>query len=107
VTRHRPVELGSFELELGGALPSVTVAYETWGTPHRDADGVISNAVLILHALTGDAHVVGDSGPDQPTPGWWNGLIGPGRAIDPAQWYVIASNVLGGCLFSALPATPR
>ncbi len=65
----------------------------------------ITNAVLILHALTGDAHVVGERGADQPTPGWWNGLIGPGRAIDPADWYVVASNVLGGCRGTTGPSS--
>ncbi len=95
---------GGFALELGGALPSVRVAYETWGTPRRGADGTIVNAVLVLHALTGDAHVSGDAEPGQPTPGWWNGLIGAGRALDPAHWFVVASNVLGGCQGTTGPA---
>jgi homoserine O-acetyltransferase len=60
-------------LERGGSLPGVTVAYETWGTP--DATG--SNAVLVLHALTGDSHAAGPKGSGHATPGWWDPLIGP------------------------------
>jgi homoserine O-acetyltransferase len=105
MTARRFAELGGLQLELGGALPAVTVAYETWGTPRRNADGQISNAVLVLHALTGDAHVTGPAGPDQPTPGWWNGLIGAGKALDPAEWFIVASNVLGGCRGTTGPSS--
>lgn len=74
-------------------LPEVRVAYETWGelSPARD------NAVLILHALTGDSHVVGEIGPGHPSPGWWGTLVGPGGWIDTDRWYVVAPNILGGC----------
>ena len=106
MTAWRCAELGAIDLELGGALAAVRAAYETWGTPRRDASGAIVNAVLVLHALTGDAHVTGERGPDQPTPGWWNGLIGDGRALDPAQWFVVASNVLGGCRGTTGPSSP-
>ncbi|HWG26977.1 homoserine O-acetyltransferase MetX [Actinospica sp.] len=89
------------ELEVGGRLPGVTVAYETWGTlnPRRD------NAVLVLHALTGDSHVAGRPGPGHPTPGWWNALIGPGRALDTDEWFVVAPNVLGGCQGTTGPSS--
>ncbi|SHM34307.1 homoserine O-acetyltransferase MetX [Cryptosporangium aurantiacum] len=87
-------------LECGVALPDVHLAYETWGTPAPDR----SNAVLILHALTGDSHVA--AGPEQPTPGWWDGLIGPGRAVDTDRWWVVAPNVLGGCRGSTGPSSP-
>jgi len=97
-------ELGPLPLELGGRLPAVRLAYQTWGLPRRRS-GRIVNAVLVLHALTGDAHVVGPAGPDQPTPGWWDGLIGPGLALDPDQVYVVAANVLGGCQGSTGPAS--
>ncbi|GAA1303144.1 homoserine O-acetyltransferase MetX [Saccharothrix xinjiangensis] len=78
-----------------GALPGLPlkIAYETWGEPNADR----SNAVLVLHALTGDSHVAGGVEPGHPTPGWWDGLVGPGRALDPAEWFVVAPNVLGGC----------
>ncbi|MBB5955254.1 homoserine O-acetyltransferase [Saccharothrix tamanrassetensis] len=79
----------------GGPPPGlpVRVAYETWGTLNPER----SNAVLVLHALTGDSHVVGGVEPGHPTPGWWDGLIGPGLPLDPARWFVVAPNVLGGC----------
>lgn len=78
-----------------GALPGLplSIAYETWGA--LDADR--SNAVLVLHALTGDSHVAGGVEPGHPTPGWWDGLVGPGRALDTDRWFVVAPNVLGGC----------
>ena len=72
VTGSRP-----FALEGGGSLDEVRVAYETWGELDRSA----SNAVLVCHALTGDSHAAGDSGPSHPTGGWWSDLIGPGRAL--------------------------
>lgn len=93
-------DLGPLELEWGGSLPQVTLAYETWG--HFDG----SNAVLVEHALTGDAHVVGPAGPGQRTAGWWDGLIGPGRALDTDRWFVVAPNVLGGCGGSTGPSSP-
>jgi homoserine O-acetyltransferase len=80
-------------LEGGGWLPEVTVAYETWG--QRDA--TTGNAVLVLHALSGDAHAVGPPGPGQPTKGWWEGMIGPGAPIDTERYFVVCPNVLGGC----------
>lgn len=88
-------------LERSDPLPAVTIAYQSWGTlsPARD------NAVLVLHALTGDTHVVGEPGPGHPTPGWWNGLIGPGRAIDTDRWFVVAPNILGGCQGSTGPSS--
>ncbi|QFZ23112.1 homoserine O-acetyltransferase MetX [Saccharothrix syringae] len=78
-----------------GASPGLplSVAYETWGELNEDR----SNAVLVLHALTGDSHVAGGVEPGHPTPGWWDGLVGPGRALDPERWFVVAPNVLGGC----------
>jgi homoserine O-acetyltransferase len=90
-----------FALEQGGVLDEVVVAFETWGTLNADR----SNAVLVCHALTGDAHAAGDSGPGQPTGGWWDPLIGPGRALDTDQLYVVCANVLGGCQGSTGPAS--
>ena len=93
--------LGAVELERGGVLPGVTLAYETWGELNAAGD----NAVLVEHALTGDSHVIGPAGPGHPTPGWWDGLIGPGRPIDTDRWFVVAANVLGGCQGSTGPAS--
>ncbi|WP_127358367.1 homoserine O-acetyltransferase MetX [Actinacidiphila soli] len=88
-------------LEAGGELRTVRLAYETWGRLAPDG----SNAVLVLHALTGDSHVVGPAGPGHPTAGWWDGLIGPGRALDTDRWFVVAPNVLGGCQGSTGPSS--
>jgi len=93
--------LGPLDLELGGALDRVTVAYESWGTLAPDR----SNAVLVLHALTGDSHVVGPAGSGHPTHGWWDGLIGPGAPIDTRRWFVVAPNVLGGCQGTTGPSS--
>jgi homoserine O-acetyltransferase len=92
-----------FALEGGGLLDDVTVAYESWGT----LDATASNAVLVCHALTGDAHAAGTSGPGQPTDGWWNDLIGPGRALDPDRYFIVCANVLGGCQGTTGPWSPH
>ncbi len=93
--------IGPMTLERGGELPSVRVAYETYGTLNADK----SNAVLIVHALTGDSHVVGDPGPGHPTGGWWGGIVGPGLAVDTDRWFVVAPNMLGGCQGTTGPAS--
>ncbi|WP_344607080.1 homoserine O-acetyltransferase MetX [Streptomyces glaucus] len=90
-------------LEAGGELPGVRLAFETWGRLAPDR----SNAVLVLHALTGDSHAAGPAEPGHPTPGWWDGLIGPGRALDTDRWFVVAPNVLGGCQGSTGPSSRR
>ncbi len=89
-------------LEAGGELPGVRLAYETWGTLAPDA----SNAVLVLHALTGDSHLAGPAAPGHPTAGWWDALVGPDRALDPERWFVVAPNILGGCQGSTGPSSP-
>ncbi|GAA2236601.1 homoserine O-acetyltransferase [Rarobacter faecitabidus] len=94
-------ELGPLALESGLSLPSVSVAYETWGQLNRDG----SNAVLLLHALTGDSHATGDAGEGHVTAGWWDQMVGPGRPIDTDKYYVVAPNVLGGCQGTTGPAS--
>ena len=74
------------------ALAPVEVAYETYGALNEAK----SNAILILHAFSGDAHAAGIS-PQTGKPGWWDNMIGPGKAFDTNQYFVICSNVLGGC----------
>lgn len=88
------VRIGPLRLEDGTELRDVDIQYETWGAPQHEA-------VLICHALTGDAHVARHEADDRP--GWWDGIVGPGLAINTDRNYVIASNVLGGCYGSTGP----
>ena len=97
----RFADIGALATESGFVLPAVTVAYETWGT----LNGERSNAVYICHALTGDSHVTGPAGPGHRTAGWWDGLVGPGRAIDTDEYFVVCANVLGGCQGTTGPAS--
>ena len=92
---------GGLELEAGGHLDAITVAYETWGALNPTA----TNAVLVLHALTGDSHAAGKIGPAHPSPGWWDGLVGPGGPIDTDRCFVVCPNVLGGCGGTTGPAS--
>jgi homoserine O-acetyltransferase/O-succinyltransferase len=92
----------AFQLELGGSLDDVTVAYETWGTLDTQA----ANAVLVLHALTGDSHAHGPAGPGHPHNGWWDDMIGPGRPLDTDRFFIVCPNVLGGCQGTTGPASP-
>ncbi len=98
---HRIGGARRFHLEGGGHLDEVEVAYETWGRLDERA----SNAVLVCHALTGDSHVAGRSGRGHPTPGWWDSLVGPGRALDTDELFVVGVNVLGGCQGSTGPSS--
>jgi homoserine O-acetyltransferase len=95
------VDVGDIELERGGVIKGVTVAYETWGSLNETGD----NVILVEHALTGDSHVAGDAGNGHASPGWWPGLIGPGRPIDTGTWFVVAANVLGGCQGTTGPSS--
>jgi homoserine O-acetyltransferase len=95
------VEIGALPLESGAVIDDVTIAVQRWGelSPARD------NVVVILHALTGDSHVTGPAGPAHPTPGWWDGVAGPGAPIDTTRWCAVATNVLGGCRGSTGPSS--
>lgn len=90
----RLAHLGHYDTELGGHLPDVTLAYRTWGTLNETGD----NAVIILHALTGDSLAAGDGG-------WWEPVIGPGGPIDTSTHFVVCANILGGCQGSTGPAS--
>lgn len=90
-----------FVLEGGGVLTEVAMAFETWGELSAAAD----NAILICHALTGDSHAHGQAGVAHATPGWWNGVIGPGCGIDTDQYFVVCVNSLGGCQGSTGPSS--
>jgi homoserine O-acetyltransferase len=87
-------------LESGEKLGPITLAYETYGVLNADK----SNAVLIQHALSGDAHAAGFH-PGDKNPGWWDNMIGQGKAFDTDKYFVICSNVLGGCLGSSGPSS--
>ncbi len=88
-----------FKMRLGGELPGVVCAYETYGSLNGDA----SNAVLVCHAISGDSHVARHDPDDEP--GWWDTLVGPGKAIDTDTHFVICANVLGGCRGSTGPGS--
>ncbi|MCG8566674.1 MAG: homoserine O-acetyltransferase [Desulfobacterales bacterium] len=88
-------------LESGADLGPVTLAYETCGTLNEDK----SNAILILHALTGDSHVAGYYSPDDPKPGWWDLMVGPDKGIDTEKYFVICINILGSCCGSSGPSS--
>jgi len=90
---------GEMILDSGGRLGPITLAYETCGT--LDPDG--ENVILVLHALTGDSHAAGYYSPNDPKPGWWENMIGPGKGIDTDRYFVVCSNVLGGCMGSTGP----
>jgi homoserine O-acetyltransferase len=95
------VSIGKLQLERGGELPSVRIAYETFGT----LNATKSNAILALHTVTGDSHVAGEPGPGHPTAGWWDDFVGPGKHIDTDEWFVVSSNMLGGCQGTTGPAS--
>ncbi len=87
-------------LESGQKLGPITLAYETYGVLNSDK----SNAVLILHALSGDAHAAGNH-KDEDKPGWWDSMIGPAKAFDTNKYFVICSNIIGGCQGSTGPSS--
>ncbi len=89
----------TMSLESGQRLGPVTVAYETYGTLNKSRN----NAILILHALTGDSHVAGYYAKKDPKPGWWDFMVGPGKGIDTDHYFVICSNIIGSCMGSTGP----
>ena len=100
--RHQSVTISaSLPLDSGQTLPSVTIAYQSYGTLNPDK----SNAVLICHALTGDQYVASDH-PGTGKPGWWARMVGPGKPVDTGRYFVICANVLGSCMGTSGPATP-
>ena len=91
----------NFKLESGRVLPFARIAFESWGELNHEH----TNAVLVLHALTGDSHATGSASKAHPTEGWWTNIIGPGLAIDTDKFFVVAPNMLGGCQGSTGPAS--
>jgi homoserine O-acetyltransferase len=94
----KSVDIGALQLDSGLTLDPVTIAYETYGCLSERRD----NAILILHALSGDAHAAGYH-PGDAKPGWWESMIGPGKGFDTERCFVICSNVIGGCKGSTGP----
>jgi len=90
-------------LESGRCLWPVTLAYETWGQLNADN----SNAILVLHAFSGDSHVAShdESDLDINGPGWWESMVGPGKGIDTEKYFVICANILGSCCGSTGPGS--
>ena len=88
-------------LENRQKLGPVTLAYETCGELNADK----SNVILVLHALSGDSHMAGYYRKDDPKPGWWDIMVGPGKGIDTNRYFVICSNILGGCMGSTGPSS--
>ena len=95
------VPIGAVTLESGATLPHARIAFESFGTLNEARD----NAVLIFHALTGDAHVARTDGVERQAEGWWESVVGPGRHVDTERWFVVCANVLGGCQGSTGPAS--
>jgi homoserine O-acetyltransferase len=88
-------------LDCGRKLGSVNIRYETYG----ELNGNASNAVLLLHALSGDAHAAGYYSADDKKPGWWDEMVGPGKAFDTNRYFIVCSNVIGGCSGSTGPGS--
>ncbi|MGB3303933.1 homoserine O-acetyltransferase MetX [Gordonia sp. (in: high G+C Gram-positive bacteria)] len=95
------VSIGDLRLDSGAVLADVTVTFQKWGTPNAARD----NIIVALHALTGNSHVTGPANERFTMTGWWDGLIGPGLAIDTDEWCVLAPNAIGGCYGSTGPGS--
>lgn len=90
------------QLDSGETIAPFTIAYQSYGTLNADK----SNAILICHALTGDQHVANDH-PLTGKPGWWDNMVGPGKPVDTDRYFVICSNIIGGCMGSTGPGSPN
>ena len=101
VEPHDFVSAEPFTCEGGQVLPGFTLRYETYGRLNATGD----NAVLISHALSGDHHCAGIHALSDRKPGWWNNLIGPGKAVDTNKFFVLCANVVGGCQGSTGPTS--
>ena len=100
LTETQFVQFPSLDLDSGDTIAPVEVAYETYGELNQSR----TNAILVLHAFSGDAHAAGES-KETGQPGWWDSMIGPGKGFDTDKYFVICSNVLGGCRGSTGPGS--
>ncbi len=96
-----PLGPEGFKLKQGGVLERVDIAYETYGSLNAAGD----NAVLVCTPLTMDAHAAGWYTDEDTAPGWWDEMIGPGKALDTTRYYVVCSNILGGCMGTTGPSS--
>jgi len=94
-------EGNGLQLDCGRSLPEVNISYETYG----ELDDSKSNAILVCHALTGNSHLAGRHSPDDSAVGWWNCMVGPGKPFDTDQYFIVCSNVIGGCMGSTGPCS--
>jgi len=92
---------GDFSMESGRILSGLTVAYETYGELNEKKD----NAIVVCHALTGSAHAAGYNDPEDKRPGWWDAMIGPGKAFDTDKYFVVCANFLGSCFGTTGPSS--
>src|SRR5512136_2653759 len=88
-------------LESGRILGPITLVYETYG----ELNAARSNAVLVAHAWTGNAHLAGKYSEEDQKPGWWDAIVGPGRLLDTNRYFVVCANVIGSCYGSTGPAS--
>ncbi|MCZ2146762.1 MAG: homoserine O-acetyltransferase [Bryobacterales bacterium] len=100
IVETQSVQFNSITLDSGAVIAPVDVAFETYGVLNAGK----SNAVLIVHAFTGDAHAAG-VGKEDGKPGWWDNMIGPGKAFDTNRYFVLCINVLGGCRGTTGPSS--
>jgi len=100
VVKPQEFSFDGITLESGVKFGPITLAYETYGALNKQK----SNAILVLHALSGDAHAAGIH-EGQNNPGWWDSMIGPGKAFDTNKYFVICSNILGGCRGTSGPSS--
>ena len=100
ISETQTVQFPSISLDCGVTLTPVEVAYETYG----ELNAAKNNAILIVHAFSGDAHAAGIS-KDTGQTGWWDNMIGPGKAFDTDKYFILSSNVLGGCRGSTGPSS--
>ncbi|PJZ68441.1 homoserine O-acetyltransferase [Leptospira perolatii] len=101
IVKTQSITLPDLRLDNGSLLSPLILAYETYGKLNEQKD----NAILVCHALSGDAHAAGYHSREDKRPGWWDEYIGPGKAFDTEKFFVISSNVIGGCKGSSGPLT--
>src|ERR1700748_668268 len=100
IVQAHTLRFDSISLDSGSTIAPVEIAYETYGT----LNSAKSNAIQVMHALSGDAHAAGIS-PETGKPGWWDNMIGPGKGFDTNKYFVICTNVLGGWRGTTGPAS--